>query len=266
MKPTIRTARAARWFRTSLGCCLLLVVTLSLAHSQPPPQPAVQPPVPPQVRIQPPPPPPVPKIKLPVEPGAVEVAFTDGSNLKMVLRDEKITLVTPHGKLLIAAADIQRIQFATRLSEEDARRIASAIADLASNEFRKREAAGIELLKLRAKAHPALLRAAEQKDPEVVRRAKELIRQIAASVAPDQLVVRKDDVVWTADSMIAGRIEGAVLKAHTSQFGTVQVKLSDARGLRSQAIAPPPVLPAPSATSPGMTMPSPGYGIPTAPR
>jgi hypothetical protein len=228
----------------------MLVVTLSLAHSQLPPQPAIQPP---QV-IQPPPPPPVPKIKLPVEPGAVEVAFTDGSNLKMVLRDEKITLVTPHGKLLIAAADIQRIQFATRLSEEDARRIASAIADLASNEFRKREAAGIELLKLRAKAHPALLRAAEQKDPEVVRRAKELIRQITASVPPDQLVVRKDDVVWTADSMIAGRIEGAVLKAHTSQFGPLQVKLSDARGLSSQAIEP--VLPAPSPTSNPYAMPS----------
>jgi len=264
MKPTIRTARAVRWFRTSLGCCLLLVVTLSLAHSQPPPQPAPPQPAPAEARIQPPPPPPVPKIKLPVEPGAVEVAFTDGSNLKMVLRDEKITLVTPHGKLLIAAADIHRIEFATRLSEEDARRIASAIADLASNEFRKREAAGIELLKLRAKAHPALLRAAEQRDPEVVRRAKELIRQIAASVPPDQLVVRKDDVVWTADSMIAGRIEGAVLKAHTSQFGTVQVKLSDARGLRSQAIEP--VLPAPSRASSSMTMPSPTYGGLPAPR
>jgi hypothetical protein len=41
--------------------------------------------------------------------------------------------------------------------------------------------------------------------------------------------------------MIAGRIEGVALKARTSQFGPVQVKLADMRGLRSQAIDPEPI-------------------------
>jgi hypothetical protein len=36
--------------------------------------------------------------------------------------------------------------------------------------------------------------------------------------------------------MIAGRIEELSLKAHTSQFGVLGVKLADVRSLRSQAI------------------------------
>ena len=175
----------------------------------------------------------------------MEVAFTDGSNLKMLLRDEKITLVTPHGKLTIAVTDIQRIEFATRVSEEDAKRIPTAIADLGSSDFSKRETASFQLLKLREKGYPALLRAAASKDLEVVKRAKELIQQITAAVPAEQLVVRSKDVVRTSDSTISGRIEGVGLMAHTSQFGVLQVKLTDVRSLRSQAIDPAPVQPLP---------------------
>lgn len=233
MKASILTTRAVRWCRIGLGCCFLLVVSLSAAYPQ---------------RLEkeerkkdsplfmPHAPMPATTVKLPVEAGAVEVAFTDGSNLKMILREEKIALVTPHGKLLIAAADIQRIEFATRVSEEDGKRIHTAIHDLGSTEYSKREAASAELLKLREKGYPELLRAAEQKDLEVVRRAKDLIEQIHAGVPAEQLRVRPKDVVYTADSMIAGRIEGASFKAHTSQFGDVQLKLADARSLRSQSL------------------------------
>lgn len=229
MKATILTSRAARWSRIGLGCCLLLAISFTTAYSQRFDKMKEEKFVPKQSvpgRTAP----------LPVEPGAVQVAFTDGSNLKLLLREEKIALVTPHGKLFIAVADIQRIEFATRVSEEDAKRIHTAIVDLGSTEFSKRETASAELLKLREKGYQELLRAAEQKDLEVVRRAKELIQQINASVPADRLSVRKKDVVYTADSMIAGRIEGASFKAHTSQFGAVQLRLADARSLRSQAL------------------------------
>ncbi len=227
---TIFTARAARCVRAGLGCCLLFVaLDLSIVHSQPPPASSGQ-------AMPGFPGTPIKSAKPPVEPGAVEVAFADGSNLKLQLRDEKIALDTPHGKLLIAVTDIQRIEFATRVSDEDAKRIQTAIAELGSSEFGKREAASAQLLKLREKAYPAILDAAKQKDREVVRRAQELIQQITASVPAEQLVVRPKDVIHTADSTIAGRIEGGSLKAHTSQFGAVQVKLADVRSLRSQAI------------------------------
>jgi hypothetical protein len=237
MKATILTTRIVRWFRIGLGCGLLLAVSLSAAYSQRFDKMKMKPgedkfiPFPERFA-------PVRTAKLPVEPGAVEVSFTDGSNLKLILREEKLALVTPHGKLSIAVADIQRIEFATRVSEEDAKRIHAAIVDLGSTEFSKRETASAELLKLREKGYPELLRAAENKDLEVVRRAKELIQQIDASVPAEQLRVRPKDVVYTEDSMIAGRIEGVSLKAHTSQFGTVQLRLADARSLRSQKLQP----------------------------
>lgn len=259
MKATILTTRAVRWSRIGLGCCLLMAISFSAAYPQRfekmkeekngnPFAPGQSAPV----RVA----------KLPVEPGAIEVAFTDGSNLKMILREEKIALVTPYGKLSIAVVDIQRIEFATRVSEEDAKRIHTAIVDLGNTEFSKREAASAELLKLREKGYQELLRAAEQKDLEVVRRARELIQQINASVPADRLSVRKKDVVYTADSMIAGRIEGASFKAHTSQFGSVQLRLADARSLRSQALATEATRVDPALMNPQPGMGMPNWGVP----
>jgi hypothetical protein len=247
MMSTLFTPRTTTGICRVLGGLLLVGLALSVGHSQ-------------QYSAtisgyKPPP-----RVKLPVEPGAVEVAFTDGSNLKMLLRDDKITLATPHGKLLIAVTDIQRIEFATRVSEEDTKRIRTALADLGHSDFSKRDAASVQLLKLRTKAHPALLRAAESKDLEVVKRAKELIQQINASVPAEELVVRPKDVVYTTESMIAGRIEGISLKAHTSQFGALQVKLADIRGLRSQALEATPS----RSTSLAPTLNSTGYVAPAA--
>lgn len=245
MKPTIITPGAARWVRIGLGCCLLFILSLALIYSQQPQQllekkkdeVVIHGMIPRQNA-------PPALAKLPVEPGAMEVAFTDGSNLKLLLREEKIALATPHGKLHIAVADIQRIEFATRVSDEDAKRIKAAIADLGSGDFDKREAASAQLRKLREKAYPDLQRAAGQNDPEVVRRARELVQHITSSVPPDRLTVRPKDVIYTSDSMIAGRIEGVSLKAHTAQFGAVQVKLADVRSLHSQGMQM--VLPAPA--------------------
>lgn len=261
MKATILTSRVARWCRLGSGCCLLLAISFTAAYSQRFDKDRMKP-GDEKIRHFPEQSAPARISQPPVEPGAVEVAFTDGSNLKLLLREEKIALVTPHGKLSIAVADIQRIEFATRISEEDSKRIQAAIIDLGSTEFSKREAANAELLKLREKGYQELLRAAEQKDLEVVRRAKELIQQISASVPADRLTVRPKDVVYTADSMIAGRIEGASFKAHTSQFGSVQLRLADARSIRSQALATEStrVYPALSNMSPGPGMPN--WGMP----
>ncbi|HZV07242.1 MAG TPA: hypothetical protein VE999_19320 [Gemmataceae bacterium] len=235
MYPMPYTSRTVRWVRAGLGCVFLLLVSLTVAYSQLPQ--GVEKKAEEKKGME------MPKqkashtlVKLPAEAGAVEVAFVDGSNLKMVLREEKIALDTPHGKLHIAVSDIQRIEFATRLSDEDAKQIKKSISDLGSDDYQKREAASAQLLKLREKAYPALLRAAGQNDPETVRRAQELIQQISSNVPADRLTVRPKDVVYTSDSMIAGRIEGAAFAAHTSQFGSVQLRLTDALSLRSQAI------------------------------
>lgn len=229
MNATIRTSCTIRGVRLVLGCGLLLLFSWTTLPAQLAPfqqkemKKSEEKKSEPNSTV---------RIAEPVaEPGEVHVDLTDGGNLKMILREDKIHLVTPHGKLAIAVADIRRIEFATRLSHEDAERIRTAIADLGNTEFAKREEAGTQLRKLGKKAHPALLIAAQDKDREVARRAQELLRQIAATVPAAELVVREKDVIHTADSRIAGRIEGEALKAHTSQFGAVRIKLADVRGL-----------------------------------
>ncbi len=173
------------------------------------------------------------------EPGAVEVHFADSSVIKLKLRDDKVEIATPYGKLLVPVADIQRIQFATRVSEEDAKRIPVLIGNLGSPDFPTRDAASAELLKMGEKAYPALLLALKNKDVEVVRRATELVEKIRDTVPEENLEIRPNDVIQTADSKFTGRISTASFKATTTQFGDVTVKLADVRSLNAPGFAEP---------------------------
>jgi hypothetical protein len=178
------------------------------------------------------------KDKPAADPAAVEAHFADGSALKLKLKEDKIDLVTPYGKLSIPVADVRRVDFATRISDEAARKIDTAIASLGSDNFQTRESASAELLKQGARAYPALTEAAKKNnDAEVKRRLEELLEKIKGSVPADQLEVRKADVVYTADSKISGKIEAAEWKAETSQFGEVKVKLADLRSLGGAPVA-----------------------------
>ncbi len=168
-------------------------------------------------------------------PGAVEVRFTDDSILKLTLREDRVELKTPYGKLLVPVADIRHIEFATRLSPDVARRVRIAVANLGSTEFRLREEATAELLALREKAYPALLEATRGKDLEVARRASDLLEKVREVVPEDHLEIRKADVLQTDDSRISGHIEAAEWRADTVQFGEVRLKISDIRTLRSLA-------------------------------
>jgi hypothetical protein len=176
------------------------------------------------------------------DPAAVEaeVHFTDDSVLKVTLRDKDIRMTTRYGKLLVPAAAVRFIEFATRTPPAVLRQIEAAIANLGALRYSVRQAASAELLELREKAYPALLQAVKHKDPEVARRAEGLIKQLRESVPPEQLVIRKDDVVHTLDSRITGRIEGESLKALTFQFGEVRLKLGHMRSLQYNSVDPDP--------------------------
>jgi hypothetical protein len=167
------------------------------------------------------------------EPGSVEVHFVDGSTLRLLLRDKNIAVASPYGKLEIPIKEVQSIEFATRTPEDIARKVDAAIAHLGDHDFAVREKAMGELLKARERAYPALVRASQSKDLEVVHRAEELIDKIRAAIPEGNLETRDQDVVQTTHSKIAGRIEGAALQVETEQFGRLQLKLADARSLRS---------------------------------
>jgi hypothetical protein len=161
------------------------------------------------------------------------VRFTDDRIQEFALEKMLIRLETPYGKLLIPIADIRSIDFATRIPDADARRADAAVTGLSSPQYRVRRAAEAELLKLRAKAAPALHRAMRVKDLEVVARARMVLVKLNRLVSQDQLEVRPYDVVRTRDSQIAGRLDGTALTALALPAGKApqQLLLSDLRSL-----------------------------------
>ncbi|MCE9531879.1 MAG: hypothetical protein K8T89_12255 [Planctomycetes bacterium] len=172
----------------------------------------------------------------------VEARFTDGSIMKMALREDRIEFMTPHGKLFISTADVRRIEFAMRVPDETARKIDSAIADLGNPQFKRRETASAILVGLREKAFPAVMKATKNMDMEIANRAEEIIKKLRENVPAELLNFREFDIVFTDNSKIAGRIEGNAFKASTAQFGEVQLKLSDVHVLSVKGTEPEPDL------------------------
>lgn len=171
----------------------------------------------------------------------VDVHCIDGSTLRLTVLDERIELDTPYGSLRIPVRDIERIEVAFRIPEEQARRIDAAIADLGKEDFARREAASATLLELRERAYPALIKAAKSRDAEVVRRSRELLEKIRDEVPEERLQFRPHDVVYTADSKNTGRVSSTTLKVRTSQFGEQQLKWSDVLEVRSPSAAEPEI-------------------------
>jgi LCCL domain len=162
-----------------------------------------------------------------------EVKFVDDSVLKLKLTDEKLELVTKHGVLSIAVADVRRIEFANRVPADAAEKVLHLIAKLNHPEFKIRESATAELKALGARAYPLVLKAIKHDDPEVGRRADEVVKHIQARVAPALLEARDTDIVHTDDSKFTGRLSAEVLNVQTFQFGEQRVKLADVRTLRA---------------------------------
>ena len=224
MKPAERFARRMLWFRRAIMAALVLTLPLAIARSR------EQPDRPTAEKKE--------SEKAPPA-GAMEVHFIDDSTMKLTLREERIELNTPYGKLLIPVGDIERIEVAFRLPDEVAKRIEAAVADLGKADFPRREAASAELRRLGLRAYPALLKAEKSHDAEVARRIRELLEKIRGEVPEDRLEIRTHDVIYTVDSKFTGRISAASLKVDTFQFGTQQLKLSDVRELRSPSAAEP---------------------------
>ncbi len=171
-------------------------------------------------------------------PPSLEVRFTDNSVMKLGIRDEHVEFTTQYGKLKIPVKDIERIEFGLRIPDEIKARIEAAVADLGAPDFKRREAASKILLGLRDKAYPAVVRATDSADSEVANRAEELVKKFKETI-PEELLTRRDfDVIHTATSKIAGRIEASTLKAISNQFGEVQVRLADVFVMSTRSTTP----------------------------
>ena len=157
----------------------------------------------------------------------VDLKFIDGSVLKAKLLDEKLELVTKHGTLQVAVADVRRVEFATRIPPADADRIRLAVLALGNPEHKVRQQASADIKAIGPRAFAALQKAAEHEDPEVAQRAEELMAFLKAKYTEAQREVRDKDVIHTEDSKLAGTLSAATLRIGTFQFGELRAKLSD---------------------------------------
>lgn len=174
-----------------------------------------------------------------VDPRLIEVHFRDGSRLKVRLDDEKIELVTAHGKLSIPAEDVRVIDFAPRYTDEEKRQVQDWIAALTSDDPAAAKSAAAEVLLHPERTYAALQRTARDVQSPAAETAGKLLEQLLEEHPPEALAPRELDMVQTDDTKVAGRIVSAVIKLRTVQFGVLEMKLSDARSLRSLAFAEP---------------------------
>jgi hypothetical protein len=168
-------------------------------------------------------------------PGVVEVRFADGTRQKVTLLDDKLDFTTPYGKITVPAADVLALDLAIRIPEKVAREIEKAVTDLGHPEFQVREDATAALVRLGARAYPAVLAATRSDDPEVRGRAERAADKIQQALPAGLLKVRPHDVLTVSDSKFAGRVEAVALRVRTAEGKQSELKLADLLGVRSPA-------------------------------
>ncbi len=163
----------------------------------------------------------------------VEVLFANGSLVRLTLVQETIDIDTLYGKLTVPLGDIRRIEFGMHVPAGMDTKVEAAIKKLASGEFKEREAAVRELTSLGAYAYVALLKASKSPEPEVSRRAADVVARIAAQVPAKELRLGEEDRVVTGKFTIVGKIVTPSIKARTEYFGDAQLTLPQLRQLRT---------------------------------
>ena len=114
-----------------------------------------------------------------------------------------------------------------------AEKIALAVTKLGDPEFEVRERATEELKTYRDRAYPSVVKLVASEDPEIARRADDIVKFIESKVPAANLEPREHDVVHTQHSKIAGRLTAESLVVTTSMFGDQPLKLTDVRVVRS---------------------------------
>jgi len=161
-----------------------------------------------------------------------EVHFADGSLVRAILLQEHVDVMTRYGKLTIPVREIRRIDFGLHLSEGVRQRVDEAIKQLGSDTYRQRQDVVKQLLGLGPLAYPAVHAASSSSDPEVAKRAQTVIKNLREKIPPEQLRIKMDDFILTAEFPVTGRIMASALKARTAYFGDVDLRLSELRNLR----------------------------------
>jgi hypothetical protein len=161
-----------------------------------------------------------------------EARFADGSVVRVHILQPSLEVKTRYGKLTIPVKEIRRIEFGLHLSEAARQRIADAVKELGAGAYRRRELAVRRLAGEGVPALPALLAASKSNDLEVARRAETAAVEIRTKAPDAAQRLRTEDLVETAQFPVLGEILTPALKAKSSYFGEVDLRLTELRQLR----------------------------------
>jgi len=160
----------------------------------------------------------------PTDPG-VQIRFHNGSVIQPATLLDPVEIETKFGKVVVPPGEIRKIDFGFRLSDEDAKKLDKAMADLGSDKFALRDAATKTLMSLGRLAYPAVLAASKGADLETGKRLEIVLKDIRTRVPADRLQIRRTDIVKTSDSSVSGQIVNTVLRVKSDLFGEVKVPL-----------------------------------------
>ncbi len=180
------------------------------------------------------------------DPSLLEIRLEDGGLLLARLAEETISVKTRYGTLNVPVTEVRRIELARRLPAEAAETIEQSLKLLASNDLSAVASASDTLVQYGEAALPALCVAARNtQNLTLTGRIREVVQQIFVAAGDQPISLRDRDVVETATSQIRGTLVASSLRIQTDQFGILNLKLADARLLRSLSYpeTPPDELP-----------------------
>lgn len=164
-------------------------------------------------------------------PHQAEVRLGDGSLVRVVILQESLEVMTRYGKLSVPVREIRRIDFGLHVPDTVEKQIDRSIQQLGSQAYREREDAVKLLVHHGSTAYPFLRKVSHSPDAETAQRVATVMKRISDKVAAEDLRIKDHDVIQTQEFPIIGRVLASTIKAHSSHFGPLDLKLSDLRTL-----------------------------------
>jgi hypothetical protein len=167
-----------------------------------------------------------------IEPDLYDVRLADGSLINVRLLNREVAITSSDKVFKVPVMDIRRIDVGLRYPDGVEKRVEAAVTRLGDSDFNVREDAGKELLRFKELAYSALKHAVKSEDPEIRRRASDLLGELEDKIRGEQLRIPDYDVIATTLFPVTGRIQEVTLKCHSSALGDLLLRLTELRQVR----------------------------------
>jgi hypothetical protein len=160
-----------------------------------------------------------------------ELRTPDGTCQKVTPLDSELTVETKYGTAKVPMADVRRVEFGLRPTDEQRKKVADAVADVVGGTGRTREAGKEALIDLGLVAYPTVARAMKTAPKEALPHLGLVFDKLKKLVGADDDEPADHDVVITADgSRLCGTLAAGGLRVKAGE--TVKaVRWADARVL-----------------------------------